>query len=888
MPEHETSSALADPKAEPTRKAKRKPGLFRLRNIFFLLVLAGIAGGVYAMNLLQPKAPHMAAYLPDDVSVYMELPDPSAFALSVSEMKIWRDDVAGSDRLMNGVRDWVAELSQLSPEQCDPLLRDLNGTAFAMREFDAVALMQFNSGDAARALLKSEKFKPKQESEKEPGKAFERANTKRRSSTLDFMRSFNGDRRSPLKSEIIWFEAERLLVIGNPRLTRDVRRVLSNDVPALRSSPTYQRARDSWQRDAAIVAYGDTNLLYSNLLNDDKPFGRIIGQGAFREGDPVTLEATCKANGIVTNVRFRLSGPALPPRELLESQGDAALPQMLPAGTIGYVSMRGSGQSFDDHRDAMTEYVERATQSIGGRSPEEVSREVMHGLDRMLEKEGLERLTGLRLGDESVLAMVIDEESLADPRAMAKAFEAHHSTGEVFLREHCAFVLITRCQSETHDAITDAMQKSSTAEPDETNALARSTSLTKLGEQNFDLKIPRELCGGYYELDTWRWRSDIEKLRDTIQEFHFSKKRMPSSIKEMFEASYRSADFNADADYAYTWDGDVSAERFNGTITATPKTPALNPAITKVWRGTAHPQTVYNFDAMEAAKEGSSFLSVSVRRLDGDRSVAIFGSPKLAASTLEAIAGKRNTLANDKAWSDAREALGSHFEFECYADASIFVNVLAQLEEEHEFSAFAEKSQELLKTEGGERFVSMVQADLNYRDARHATLELRMLNGGIALASIEIVPMLQVLSQRPEPWRVYESNVFYRNRWALEELKNFDYLRAKPVLHLGEFYFQFDIEGMDVTAARFLAFSFEGDESKREAAIAFWSEPARMAGLKAKLEASITEMTFDAESYLNDDVLATQIRNAIRAYALSQNPPVDIDKVYAFESKPRD
>lgn len=392
----------APPHAPPPKKGSG--GLIALVLITLLLVGGGIAAAVVYFVVLAKPAPHLAAYVPKNASVYVELPSVKRSIVSAATMKPL-DASRVDDKVMTLELDTAfARAFALPQGDAHSLVSALDAAAFVARDTNnagkAALIISFTGTAPVEKLLHSPRFS---ESGAFLGGGM-RFSLLARSS---FEISPNAgpieialsDMKTGRHSEdLIWFAKKKLLVWGDDQIVTDIGSVIGGSADSLEKNDAYKNAKRTFEGGADVAFFFDTH----DLDDVRDPSSKKLLDGWIQNRDPVTGAIKLVKAGVMMDAHATLTGTSLPPGDLVPPASKLVYPHKLPAETVAYMALSTKTKMNGSAIRAMLfKSVDEADATSG--------RELRSNLDAMERSVGfkLDDLVDLA-GDEAAMAIVVD------------------------------------------------------------------------------------------------------------------------------------------------------------------------------------------------------------------------------------------------------------------------------------------------------------------------------------------------------------------------------------------------------------------------------------------------------------------------------------------------
>jgi hypothetical protein len=343
--------------------------------------------------------------MPANTQVYVELPSikRSLFALrgvkfldepKIDEKKIVDDTVAG-----------IAKSFDLSPDDARNVAFSLDSMGLAMRGLEegkkpeALALIEFSSSGAAKALLASKRF-ASAGAFGASGQAYTLQRRDPLSTEPPPVEAALGELRSDPANKLVWFSKRNLLAIGHEAMLKDLAAILDDGKDSLASSEQYKQAAKDFESGAELVAFIDSVLF--KKLGDAST--RKLVDGYLKDAGPIVTSLKFVDSGLMLHIHGLLGGTltANSKDSPWASPSKLKLPEKLPKDTVAYLafstktSLKGA------------EMRERALGAFTEIDPDKAAT-TKQGVAEFEKQLGLELSTVFdAMGDEAILGLTVD------------------------------------------------------------------------------------------------------------------------------------------------------------------------------------------------------------------------------------------------------------------------------------------------------------------------------------------------------------------------------------------------------------------------------------------------------------------------------------------------
>jgi hypothetical protein len=283
---------------------------------------------------------------------------------------------------------------------------------------DGAMLFGFSSASAVEKLLASKRFTA-QGSLGKGGKKYELKRKDvphERAKDLPFAeKAFVDLSVSGTRDTLVWFEKDKLLVVGDEAVILDIAGVLEDGKDSLKKNKDYQEAAGRFESGASMVMYVDSVLLKSL----DSPEQKKLVDKYFKNAGPFAGSVKLTTAGMLMNVKGTLSGDGMPKDAAYTPAATIKLPQKLPAETVAYIAFSSkTNLSAKEAEDMLTS-------RIGDADPN-LSDNVKEGLGKLEETLGFGLKTVYEaMGDQGVIAVIPEKGYQFGPGTNPKDAIAH-------------------------------------------------------------------------------------------------------------------------------------------------------------------------------------------------------------------------------------------------------------------------------------------------------------------------------------------------------------------------------------------------------------------------------------------------------------------------------
>lgn len=273
-----------------------------------VVAFLGLVG--VAVALASGWESRMAGFVPEDVSLYVEVQDLSSLSKALAGAGFVDEGRLDVEGLKEEVSDALRDSFDIDDEVAKEVVEDLRGVAFAMRrsssnDEELALLLDFSSSDAVEALLESKRF----DADGELGDGVLAYGVEGHTPRPFEPRPFRTELRSGLSSisigsahrdtTLAWFEEHDLMVLGSNELLEDMVEVVDGDEPSLLESEYW--GQSSVDDEVEIFAFVSPERLDEDSrseIEDDlglDELGSIVSSTRFLElGAATKIQAVAR------------------------------------------------------------------------------------------------------------------------------------------------------------------------------------------------------------------------------------------------------------------------------------------------------------------------------------------------------------------------------------------------------------------------------------------------------------------------------------------------------------------------------------------------------------------------------------------------------------------
>jgi hypothetical protein len=415
-PPHAHAPAQAVPAPAPAASAaqagtkkKGKAGLV-IGVVVGLLVLVGGGGALAYHKLFGGRGPEIAAALPRDTELFLEIPNIRRLALDVHGLDFVDKKAADETKMLDDAIQVVSEAFDLSKEDARTLLFDMESLGVGARRLDrrpeAAFVFGFGSDKAVEALLATKRF-TQAGTFGETGKKYTLNERKLEAPSKDPTRQALAAMALTGSSEVlVWFPKKQIIVAGTETLVTDMAKVLEQGAASLEKNEAFEKARADFQDDARVTGFFDPSSALASASAD--PSSKEIIDGYFKSAGPVTAAVRMKSAGAVFDVTARFSGSKLP-KSGVSPPVQLDVVKRFPAETFAYIAFVSKGSTTG------ADYEKQLLDSIRSADPD-TAKQTELGMRQMEQALGVTFAKLIdSLGSQGAVGVAAPETFFLDP-----------------------------------------------------------------------------------------------------------------------------------------------------------------------------------------------------------------------------------------------------------------------------------------------------------------------------------------------------------------------------------------------------------------------------------------------------------------------------------------
>ena len=322
------------------KKANRTLLIVGLAGIL-LVFLVSSAIGAYVLFFSSGGAPQMAATMPRDSEMLIQISDVPKLLVDFKDIEYLDTSLRDDKRVFDDTADSVAKAFDIPLDDARALLVSSRTLGVAARKLstqpEAAFALGFASAGPVEALLKSTRFVASG-AVGQTGKRYQ-LTKKQLTSSVGQDLLLKGLAEAELgsgKEVLVWFPDKKLLTFGSEAFVSDLGKVVEQGAAALDANPSFQAASKDFDENARLTAFLDPTVFSS--ITDAKL--KELVDGYFKPAGPLTGALTVKSAGFVTTLTGRVMGSKLPKASSYEAPTKLELPNRLPVETFAYAAFQ--------------------------------------------------------------------------------------------------------------------------------------------------------------------------------------------------------------------------------------------------------------------------------------------------------------------------------------------------------------------------------------------------------------------------------------------------------------------------------------------------------------------------------------------------------------------
>jgi hypothetical protein len=306
-----------------------------------LVFLVSSAVGAYLLFFSSGGAPQMAATMPRDSEMLIQISDVPKLLVDFKDVEYLDTSLRDDKRLFDDTADSVAKAFDISLDDARAFLVASRTMGVAARKLatqpEAAFAIGFASAGPVEALLKSTRFVASG-AVGQTGKRYQLTRKQLQSSVGQdvLLKGLAEAELGSSKEVLVWFPDKKLLSFGTEAFVSDLAKVVEQGAAAVDANPSFQAASKDFDSNARLTAFLDPTV-FSSI--DDAKVKEIV-DSYFKPAGPLTGMLTVKSAGFVTSLTGRIMGSKLPKASTYEAPGKLELPNRLPVETFAYAAFQ--------------------------------------------------------------------------------------------------------------------------------------------------------------------------------------------------------------------------------------------------------------------------------------------------------------------------------------------------------------------------------------------------------------------------------------------------------------------------------------------------------------------------------------------------------------------
>jgi hypothetical protein len=286
----------------------------------------------------------LAAHVPSNVEMFIEVPSIAAALESVVDMDIVDASKVDDKKLVDDLRRALQEAFGIDDKDAQHVVDNIESLAFAGREIgasnQAAAIISFSSGDGLEKLFNSPRFSRDGSVAGGERLSLKPVDVQQEWSWARRALSFASVRQGGDSVCMIWFADANILAMGQKDLVEDIGAVISDGKDSLANSEKYGQA--NFDSAASVIGFVDAKLLQTfDSKNEDK-----IVKGFFTNIAPLSGSVKTSSAGLLISMHGEMKGSLIGTDDIIAAPASLDLYDKLPAETVAYVAI--STRQSDD------------------------------------------------------------------------------------------------------------------------------------------------------------------------------------------------------------------------------------------------------------------------------------------------------------------------------------------------------------------------------------------------------------------------------------------------------------------------------------------------------------------------------------------------------------
>jgi hypothetical protein len=384
-----------------------------------LLFLAGSAIGAYLLFFAGGSAPKMAASMPRDSEMMIEIPSLPKLLVDFKDVEYLDTSLRDDKKVFDDTADSVAKAFDVPLDDARAFLVASRSVGFAARKMssstEAGFAIGFSSAEPVEALLKSPRFIASG-ALGQTGKRYQLTKKVLQSSVGQdvLLKGLAEAELGTGKEVLVWFPQQKLMAFGTDAFVGDLAKVIEEGAASVETNPSYQTAAKDFDGSARLTAFLDPSV-FSSI--DDVKVKEIV-DSYFKPAGPLTGTLSVKPAGFVTRLTGRIIGSKLPKAATYVAPVKLDLPSRLPVEAFAYASFQ------TETKMSGADLQKLILDQVGAAEPRS-RREVEQGLAQLEQQLGVSVVKLVDgLGGEAVLAVAAPSDVALDAQTLGQGPEA--------------------------------------------------------------------------------------------------------------------------------------------------------------------------------------------------------------------------------------------------------------------------------------------------------------------------------------------------------------------------------------------------------------------------------------------------------------------------------
>jgi hypothetical protein len=306
-----------------------------------LLFLVGSAIGAYLLFFAGGSAPKIAAAMPRDSEVLVELGSLPQLVADFKSVEYLDTSLRDDKKVLDDTADSIAKAFDIPLTDALAFIMASRSMGVAGRKLSGEAELAFavgfSSKGAVEGLLKSPRFIASG-ALGQTGKRYQLTRKVLQSSVGQdvLLKGLADTELGTGKEMLVWFPDHKLLTIGSEAFISDLAKVIEQGAASIETNPSFQAALKDFDPNARLTAFLDPTV-FSGIAD---PKLKELVDGYFKPAGPLTGTLSVKPAGFLTTLTGRIIGSKLPKGSAYAPPIKLELPNRLPNETFAYVAFQ--------------------------------------------------------------------------------------------------------------------------------------------------------------------------------------------------------------------------------------------------------------------------------------------------------------------------------------------------------------------------------------------------------------------------------------------------------------------------------------------------------------------------------------------------------------------